>query len=166
MLTKMIVGILSDTHGRADMAHLAVQKLLEHNAEYFVHCGDVGGRAVLDALTGHPSMFVFGNNDYDAEDLAKYARILGIACGGTHGKLAIAGKRAVVTHGDDVRLVRRLLQEQQIDYLFLGHTHEKLDRQDGKVRIINPGALYRAAVKTVAVLDTENDSVKFLTVKG
>ena len=162
----MIVGILSDTHGRADMAHLAVQKLLENRAEYIVHCGDVGGQEVLDALAGHPSMFVFGNNDYDADDLANYAKIIGIACGGTHGKLAFAGKRAVITHGDDLRLIRRLIQEQQIDYLFLGHTHEKLDRREGKVRMINPGALYRAAVKTVAVLDTGTDELKFLKING
>jgi putative phosphoesterase len=162
----MIVGILSDTHGRADMAHLAVDKLLENKAEYLIHCGDVGGQDVLDALAGHPSMFVFGNNDYDSDELIKYAKILGIACGGTHGKLAFAGKRAAVTHGDDGRLVRRLIQEQQIDYLFLGHTHEKLDRREGKVRIINPGALYRATVKTVAVLDTQSDELKFLNIKG
>jgi putative phosphoesterase len=166
MVANMIVGILSDTHGRADMARLAVEKLLEHKAEYLVHCGDVGGPDVLDALAGHPSMFVFGNNDYDTEELASYAKMIGIACGGTHGKLAFAGKRAVVTHGDDLRLIRRLIQEQQIDYLFLGHSHETLDQRQGKVRIINPGALYRAAVKTVAVLDTESDNLKFLTVNG
>jgi putative phosphoesterase len=160
----MIVGILSDTHGRADMAILAVQKLIDNKAEHLVHCGDVGGKEVLDALAGHPSMFVFGNNDYDADDLAKYARILGIACGGTHGKLSFAGKRAVVTHGDDLRLVRKLIAEQQIDYLFLGHSHEKLDHREGKVRIINPGALYRAAVKSVAILDTETDELRFMTV--
>jgi len=160
----MIAGILSDTHGRADMAIRAVQKLVDNGAEYLVHCGDVGGPEVLDALAGHPSMFVFGNNDYDAADLVKYAKILGIACGERHGKLAFAGKRAVVTHGDDLRLIRKLIQEQQIDYLFLGHTHERLDRREGKVRIINPGALYRAAAKTVAILNTESDELKFLTV--
>jgi len=160
----MIVGILSDTHGRADMAALAVAKLLEHKAEYLVHCGDVGGPEVLDTLAGHPAMFVFGNNDDDADDLAKYAKILGIACGGRHGKLAFAGKRAVVTHGDDQRLIHRLIAEQQIDYLFLGHTHQKLDRREGRVRIINPGALHRASVKTIAVLNTESDDLQFLAV--
>jgi putative phosphoesterase len=162
----MIVGILSDTHGRADMAQLAVQTLLEHKAEYMVHCGDVGGTEVLDALAGHPSMFVFGNTDYDPDELEKYAATVGIARGGTCGKLAFAGKRAVVTHGNDHQLIRGLLQEQQIDYLFLGHTHQKLDRREGRVRIINPGALYRAAVKTVAVLDTQSGSLQFLMVSG
>jgi hypothetical protein len=32
------------------------------------------------------------------------------------------------------------------------------------VRTINPGALYRASVKSVAVLDTETDELRFLPV--
>jgi putative phosphoesterase len=160
----MIVGILSDTHGRADMAHAAVRLLLDNGAEYLVHCGDVGGTDVLDALAGHPAMFVFGNNDLDRQELATYAKTIGIACGGTCGKLAFAGKPAVVTHGDDSKLLEKLQREQQIDYLFLGHTHQKLDRRVGKVRIINSGALYRAATKTVALLDTAADSLRFIKV--
>lgn len=109
-------------------------------------------------------MFVFGNNDYDRESLAAYAATLGIACGRTFGKLSFDQKPAVVTHGDDFPLVRRLLKEQMIDYLFMGHTHVKLDRREGRVRIINPGALYRTPLKTVAVLDTKADVVQFLPV--
>ncbi len=146
------------------MAHAAVRILLENKAEYLVHCGDVGGTDVLDALAGHPAMFVFGNNDFDRPQLTKYANIIGIACGNMHGKLSFGGKPAVVTHGDDHALLRNLIQQQQIDYLFLGHTHETQDERKGRVRIINPGALYRAAVKTVAVLDTESDQLRFITV--
>jgi putative phosphoesterase len=160
----VIIGILSDTHGRADMAANAVRVLLENKAEYLVHCGDVGGTDVLDALAGHPAMFVFGNNDFDHSELTQHARILGIASGGTHGRLSFNGKLAVVTHGDDLNLIRKLTREQQIDYLFLGHSHETLDQHQGKIHIINPGALYRAAVKTVAVLDTVTDLVRFIPV--
>jgi predicted phosphodiesterase len=35
----MIVGILSDTHSSADTAAIAVRMLLDHGAEYLVHCG-------------------------------------------------------------------------------------------------------------------------------
>jgi putative phosphoesterase len=160
----MIVGILSDTHGRADMAHAAVRLLIANKAEYLVHCGDVGGTDVLDALAGHPSMFVFGNNDYDESELKRYAGNIGVTCGGRHGKLTFGNKTGVVTHGDDLRLMNRLIREQQIDYLFLGHTHATQDHREGRIHIINPGALYRASVKTVAVLDTVTDLVRFLTI--
>jgi putative phosphoesterase len=164
----MIVGLLSDTHGRADAAAIAVRLLLDRGAEQLVHCGDVGdgakGRAVLDAMAGRPALFVFGNNDFDERDLARHAGDLGIACGGHHGRLEFDGKLAVVTHGDDAKLVRKTLAEQRADYLFVGHTHVPLDRRDGRVRTVNPGALYRATTKTVAVLDTTADAVEFLTV--
>ena len=140
----MIVGILSDTHGKAEMARRAVRILIENKAEYLVHCGDVGECDVLDAMAGHRAIFVFGNNDYERISLEKYAKAIGIECGGTCGNLSLGGKSAVVTHGDDRRLLNRLLREQQLDYLFLGHTHETMDQYEGKVRMINPGALYRA----------------------
>ena len=52
----MIVGVLSDTHGKAQMAASAVKLLLAHGAEYLIHCGDVGDTDVLDSMAGHPSM--------------------------------------------------------------------------------------------------------------
>ena len=164
----MIVGLLSDTHGRADAAAAGVAVLLAAGAEHLVHCGDVGdgdrGRAVLDAMAGHPATFVFGNNDVDERLLARYAHEIGVACGAHHAVLDLAGRRAVVTHGDDVKVVRQTIAGQTADYLFVGHTHVPLDRRDGRVRTVNPGALYRATVKTVAVLDTEAETVRFLTV--
>ena len=161
----MIVGILSDTHGRADMAAAAVELLLRHGAESFVHCGDVGSLAVLDALAGQRATFVFGNNDWDRAEMEAYAADLGLACGGTEGKLALGTKLGVVTHGDDGSVVRRVLQAQRVDYLFVGHSHVVSDERVGRVRVINPGALYRAARKTVAVLDTETDQLAVLTVE-
>jgi putative phosphoesterase len=166
MVVGVIVGILSDTHGKAGMAAKAVETLLQHKAEYLVHCGDVGGTDVLDALACRPAMFVFGNNDYDRTELATYAKTIGIACGGTHGKLSLANTLAVITHGDDFTLINKLILQQQIDYLFMGHTHEKMHQHKGKIHVINPGALYRAAVKSVAILDTETDLVKFITING
>jgi putative phosphoesterase len=166
IIGQMIVGILSDTHGRADMAAKAVDVLLQNGAEHLIHCGDVGSREVLDAMAGHPAIFVFGNNDCDFCGLSQYAKDLQITCGNTHGKIQLDDKKAVVTHGDDQVLVRRLIREQQIDYLFLGHTHEKHDERVGKIHIINPGALYRASLKTVAILDTSTDGVRFIPIPG
>jgi uncharacterized protein len=162
----VIVGVLSDTHGKAKMAAAAVKLLLAQGAEYLIHCGDVGETDVLDCLAGIPSMFVFGNNDWDRQGLAKYAKDIGVACGEEMGKLSFAGKLAIVAHGDDERLIGRVLAEQRVDYLFLGHTHIAMDSRQGRVRVINPGALYRAAQKTVAVLDTVADDLRFLVVRS
>jgi predicted phosphodiesterase len=63
-----------------------------------------------------------------------------------------------------MRLVKRILAEQRDDYLLLGHSHVKSDHRQGRIRVINPGALHRASPKTVATLDTSSDELKFIVV--
>jgi len=157
----VIVGILGDTHGRVESAKAAVAILREHGAEFLIHCGDVGSPLVLDQMAGTAGAFVFGNNDWNHRAMERYASDLGIQCLGLTGELELDGKRFVVLHGDDTRLMRQLIEQQEHDYLLFGHTHLKAERQEGRVRLINPGALHRAAVKTVATLDTRSDALKF-----
>ena len=40
----------------------------------------------------------------------------------------------------------------------------RADERVGTVRVINPGALFRAKERTVALLDTAADAVRFLVV--
>lgn len=162
----MIVGILSDTHGRANAARAAVQLLRERGAEFLIHCGDVGSDSVLDEMAGTPSALVWGNNDYDRRDLARYAETVGVACHDTFADLTVGGKRFAVTHGDDPRLIRRAIESGLFDYLLLGHTHVPRDERVGKLRIVNPGALHRASRKTVGVLDTEKDRLEIVGVEN
>ena len=163
----MKLGILSDTHGRAAIAREAVQKLTAAGATAFVHCGDVGddqgGEAVLDALAGLDACFVFGNNDWHHDDLRRYAEAIGVVCLDAAGTIEKGGRRIAVTHGDDARLVARLTTPQNAaDYLLTGHSHVRHDRRVGAVRWINPGALYRATVKSVAVLDLATDALEWI----
>ena len=161
----MLVGILSDTHDRLAALNAGLRALREHGAEYFVHCGDLGSPRMLDPFAGTPAAFVFGNNDWDREGLERYAGDLGIQCLGSSGELTLAGKKFAVTHGDHAEFIRRVVAEQRHDYLLQGHTHSHADVRAGSVRIINPGALYRAHEKTVAVLDTATDRLEFLVVE-
>jgi putative phosphoesterase len=160
----MLLGILSDTHDRVDAAAAAVAALKAAGATYFLHCGDVGGEGVLDQLAGLPAAFVWGNTDWDRAALGRYASDLGIQCFGSFGELDLDGKVMALTHGDDVRAVRRVLDGQRHDYLFVGHSHVKADSRIGRVRVINPGALHRAREKTVATLDTATDLLRFITI--
>lgn len=162
----MIVGLLSDTHDRLGAMVAGMNLLQQAGAEFFIHCGDVGSEQIFDQLAGHKSVFVWGNNDWDRTTLSRYAKALEIQNGDTFVELDLDGKLAAVTHGDNRSLVRQVLEEQRHDYLFLGHSHVLRDELVGQVRIINPGALHRANPKTVAVLDTNSDIVRFITVSG
>jgi putative phosphoesterase len=157
----VIVGLLSDTHGRLEAAHAGVAILRGAGAEYLIHCGDVGEEDILDALAGVPSAFVFGNNDWDRRALERYAKDIGVTCLGASGELDLGGKRFAVVHGDDFPLRRRLLDGQAFDYLLQGHTHAPADERHGRTRLINPGALHRARPRTVAILDTVTDRLTF-----
>ncbi|HTL30153.1 MAG TPA: metallophosphoesterase family protein [Tepidisphaeraceae bacterium] len=160
----MLVGLLSDTHDRLNAMIAGMNALQQAAAEIFIHCGDVGSEQIFDQLAGTNSIFVWGNNDWDRTDLARYAQALSIRNGDTFAEVPLDGKLAAVTHGDDAKIIRRVLEGQKHDYLFLGHSHVRADHHVGKVRVINPGALHRANPKSVALLDTATDIVRFITV--
>lgn len=160
-----LIGVLSDTHGRADAAAAGIATLRAAGAEFLIHCGDVGGEGILDLLAGTRCAFVWGNNDYDRASLNRYANEIGLQPGGDFIELEFGGKRIAVTHGDNLKLVRRATDEHAgYDYLLLGHTHIPSDQRNGRVRIVNPGALHRAAKKTVALIDLTSDAVRHLVV--
>jgi putative phosphoesterase len=158
----VLIGILSDTHDRIDNTIAALGLLTQAGAEFLIHCGDVGGEHIIDQLAGHRCALVWGNNDWDRRGLTQYAEALGIQVLQNFGELTLDGKQFAITHGDDPKLVRAIIQRQQHDYLLLGHSHVKHDQRYGRIRLINPGALHRAAEKSVAILDTSNDSLRFL----
>ena len=162
----MIIGILGDTHGRADAMAAGVKLLAAAGAQHFLHTGDVGSTAVIDHLAGLPAAFVFGNNDWDRRGLERYAADLHVSCLGHAGELDLGGKLFYVQHGDDLRAMMRALDGQRFDYLLHGHSHLRRDDRVGRTRVINPGALHRAREKTVAVLDTATDRLTFHVIQA
>lgn len=157
---------MSDTHDRIDRAFRAVEALAGAGAEALIHCGDLTGPDVVHACAsaGLPCHYVFGNNDFDRRGLRAAMDATGGVCLGDGDVVELAGRRIAVAHGDDARVFRHLLASRP-DYLLFGHTHVPLDERDGPTRQINPGALHRARLWTVAVLDTESDMVSFVTVR-
>jgi uncharacterized protein len=160
----MLIAILSDTHDRTETLVRVLHMFRGRGAEYYIHCGDVGGQRVLDQLAGLPCTFIWGNNDFDVGELEGYARMLNLQCAGRSAELTLDGKAFFVTHGDDGRLKRTALAEQKYDYLLHGHTHVFQDETEGRTRIINPGALHRANPKTAALLDTRSGRLERLIV--
>jgi uncharacterized protein len=160
----MLLGILSDTHDRYEMMAAGVRALRERGATYFIHCGDVCTPNLLDHLAGLPSAFVYGNCDWDRMALQRYGQSIDVPCYGAFADLELGGKRVAVLHGDDRGKMEAVLSAQEHDYLFHGHTHVRRDERIGKTRVINPGALFRASEKTVALLDTDADRLEYVVI--
>ena len=162
---ERLIGVISDSHGRLEPVRAAIARLRGRGIDTLVHCGDVGtganGRLVLDELAAANHevavAFVWGNTDHDADELATYARHLGLDLHGHALQLDVAGKRVGVTHGHLRRPFGDAGPVPPLDYLLSGHSHVVHDRRDGPTRLLNPGALHRCPVKTAATLDVVED---------
>jgi putative phosphoesterase len=168
----VILGILSDTHGRGPRTAAALQLLTQVGAQRFVHCGDVGDESVLNELAPHNAWVAFGNTDFPEARLHDYATALGLTTSQTPPlRFELNGKTFAVFHGHESRfsgLFRENPTEQSIrdelghvDYILYGHTHVPADERIGRIRLINPGALHRATWHTVASLDVAKDTLRF-----
>jgi uncharacterized protein len=162
----MILGILSDSHGNAMMTRLGVAALRDAGAIAFAHCGDVGF-GILELLPPG-TWFVFGNNDYDRNDLREESRAMGLNCLSEFGTFELAGKTVALTHGDLMWHVNSTIETQSADYLLTGHSHRKHDLRAGRLRRINPGALSkpRDGSVSVAVLNLATDDLRFIELKS
>jgi putative phosphoesterase len=143
----IIIGLVSDTHGLVrDSLFTALAGVSQ-----ILHAGDVGGRDVLDALSGiAPVQAVYGNVD-------PLDRLLP-----NEIALEIGGVSIHVSHGHEFGspTPARLRARYSADVLVFGHTHRAvIDRQDGRL-VVNPGAAgpRRFDVKpSVAILRIEKN---------
>jgi putative phosphoesterase len=159
----MRIGILSDTHDQVARTARAVRMLIAEGVEALCHCGDLTGPDVVAECGRLPSYYVFGNNDFQEEQLRQAMIDRGGTCLDRGGVLVLQGRRVAMTHGDSPAEVKRL-RALKPAFLLFGHSHRPTDQQDGPTRLINPGALHRAPAWTVAVLDLAGDSLRWLYV--
>jgi hypothetical protein len=159
----MQIGIMSDSHGDAAMTRSAVELLESRGAAKLIHCGDLCGESVLDALAGHDCIFVWGNCDHPTAALRRYVASVGLPSPDGPSHLTLDGKRIGVFHGHE-RDFALAVEGGGLDYIFYGHTHRFADQRVKGCRVINPGALYRARVKTAALVDLGADTAEFIDV--
>lgn len=157
----MRIGILSDSHGKHEMVRRAMQWFDGQNVTHFIHCGDVGGTAVFDEMVSGCCHFVWGNCDIDDAGTIAYLKTVGIALPTEVPlRLKLGGKRLAVFHGHEPE-ANHMERLANVDYVFHGHSHRRRDERVGSLRIINPGALFRARPASVAVLDLQTDVLTF-----
>ncbi|MEW6251445.1 MAG: metallophosphoesterase family protein [Planctomycetota bacterium] len=178
----MILGVLSDTHGHVLRCQAALRVLERLGAQAFVHCGDVGGLEVIESLRGAlprgaRGWVVCGNTDFADPILVKYGELQGLQIAAEGPLRAEAdGRKFVVFHGHENAFGRLLAQVERTgrmpdafagaEYVLHGHTHVPASRVVGPLRVINPGALHRAVVYTVATLDLHSGELRFWQVSG
>ncbi len=163
----MIIGIVSDTHGDVTQLTHAVEVFSHHQVQAIVHCGDIGSIECLRVLAkAAPKVYmVAGNMDQHVEELADEAQRLGINFSWEAIQVPLDDNRVLVaTHGHDHNLLGELIADRQFPYVCHGHTHKTRDEVIDGIRVINPGALHRAKVHTLALLNTETDVLEHIIV--
>jgi len=166
----MLIGLLSDSHANTQRLDDAVTRLIELGAEALVHCGDILRRDHVSILArgGTPAYLVAGNMDRNPEQLAEEARKCGVTFSRDFIELALPdGRYLIAMHGDRGRMLAEFVAGGEFPYVCHGHTHRARDRRVGRVRVICPGALSHPRHPkhpTAAILDTENDTLRFIEV--
>jgi putative phosphoesterase len=161
----MLLGILSDTHGHVARTQQAVERFASLGVDQVLHCGDIGSPAVVELLAPWPAHFVFGNVD-DPTSLREAIRRAGQTCHERFGKLDFHGKTVAFLHGDDSRLLRETIERGRWSLVCYGHTHVAEISQRGDTLVVNPGALYRTSLPSVAVVRLPSLEVRSLTVSS
>ncbi|MCD4823144.1 MAG: YfcE family phosphodiesterase [Phycisphaerae bacterium] len=167
----MRIGILSDSHGRSDRLHRAVELLEADGAEAIVHCGDIISVDDAKYLAGFdgPAYLVAGNMDHRREGKLQAAIADRGLCFATDF-IAVPlgdGQHLAATHGHHEMLLDELIHGGQFRYVCHGHSHSRRDERFGPTRVLNPGALnHPRGTKnhTVLLLDTDTDTVREIIV--
>lgn len=157
----MKLGIMSDSHGRVQRVRDALAVLDAAGADAIVHCGDVGGPDVLEEFASRQCWFVWGNTDFPQPTWRPQVEALGLAWPDGPLELTLSGRRFAVFHGHEPGF-REAIHSNKFDYLLHGHSHRQADYRSGRTRVINPGALHRVAIPTVALLDIDGDDVAII----
>ena len=149
----MRVGVVSDSHGQVSFTRPAVAMLESLEVTLVIHCGDIGSVSIVELFRQWPTHWVFGNVDYDRDVLRQAIVEAGHHCHERFGSLELEGRRIALLHGDDTKMLREAAESGTWDLVCYGHTHVARQHREGSTLMLNPGALYRAAQHSIAVVD-------------
>lgn len=159
----MILGLVSDTHDNVRALKWALDAFRERHVDFVLHGGDLVSPSTLAALGGWRAAIALGNNDTDRPALLATAAGLGIQIADAWAG-HLGGIRVAVAHGHHRPTLARAVRSGRYDLIVTGHSHCLRDETIGTTRVVNPGALYRAARYTCTVLDTVSQSLEVVGV--
>ena len=138
----MRIAVISDTHDAIANTQNVIKMIRDQGVDTIIHCGDMTTAYTADLFKEFCIYHALGNNDFDTIGI-KYA-IQTCRPGSSSDrwfKGVFDGKLVAALHEENSRQFANLMDSGLFDYIFVGHTHRKSDRMEGKTRIINPGAI-------------------------
>jgi putative phosphoesterase len=161
----MRIGVVSDTHGHLPSARRAAELLAEREVEQILHCGDIGTPEVVPIFSRWPGHYVFGNCDHDRGELTEAIELVEQTCHDEFGEIELAGCPIAIVHGHDHRRFQEAVSSRRYRLVCYGHTHVPEQHYEGRTLVLNPGALFRANPRTIAIVELPAMEVERLVVE-
>lgn len=172
----MIIGVLSDTHGdKANAIPHIVQEFKKRKVEIIFHCGDIESKHLDSKLFGNLPVicalieeqkgikeFCFPPNGWRFTEPGD--RVITLPNG---LRFYVGHKRAFeFLTGAETELIKTLDTIRKdydcVQWLFSGHTHHQIYKQNPLISFVNPGAIEDSYDGyEFAVIDTETKEVCF-----
>jgi len=161
----MQIAILSDTHNHLANLQKALRIIEDENIQTVIHCGDVTTTETLALLSPCKVILTYGNGDFSSGEMRN--TLLRVNPGSYAGSVfqgEIDGLMIAVTHGHHLSQFQNLINSQQFDWIFFGHSHRREDRLQGRTRLVNPGALggLHKEERSFCILDTQTRQIRFI----
>ena len=156
----MKIAIISDIHDNLENLRKFLSWAAKDKPDGLICCGDITNSESLEVLAsgfGGKIYLAKGNIElYEEEELENYKQIEYF---GKIGNLKIDGHRVGFCH--EPYLIDRILESDDWDIIFYGHTHRPWIEDREGVKLVNPGTLGGVFAKaTFAVWDTKSGSLE------
>jgi len=164
----MLIGLISDTHDHLKMIEKAVAFFNEKKVEVVLHAGDVispfTARRFKDCRA--KLILVYGNNDGDRSNLQRVFSEIGAQFYWPAAILELEGRKTLMLHGEDSKLVEEIAGRNMFDLIVSGHTHEKSIRRIGGTLWVNPGEAcgYLTGTSTVGIYDSSKHEAEIIEI--
>ncbi|SIR92203.1 metallophosphoesterase [Natronorubrum thiooxidans] len=165
----MHIGIIADTHDNVAAIERATEIFEAEGVEIVIHCGDFIAPLMIDYFRQFELHGVLGNNDGDVANLQSAFDTLDgeSELHGRFASLEFDGLSFAVLHGESKAEVEAITAGETFDFVCYGHHHERELSAEGRTTVLNPGAHVlpgSEADRTVAIVDTRSESVRFRSV--
>jgi len=166
----MLIGLISDTHDHLTMIERAVAFFNDKKVSILLHAGDVISPFTARKFKDCRSrlILVYGNNDGDRSNLQRVFSEIGAQFYWPAAMLELDGKKVLVLHGEDLKLIEDIAGRSMFDLIVSGHTHEPHVRSIGNTLWVNPGEAcgYLTNRPTVGLYDSVKHSAEIIELKG
>lgn len=169
----MKLFIFSDTHDRLSKISAIIKEINQEKPDIIMHLGDFISpffiehifNEVRKNMKSERIILIKGNNDGDIELIRSKCDKYNLEFYLEYFDEVINGKKIFSIHKPN--LAEKLAKSNSYDYVFYGHTHQRMVKKVNSSILANPGTAsgYLADESSYIILDLNNDKLELKLIK-